>query len=340
MRPWLILVALMAEGQPFERRVLYRSGGDILRGAALSGPTEIVVWGERVRSVSLPNGRVAVLSGSAGPGFGEGGCLIDADRDGDQDVVLHELPAAGRPLGRMVWLERPENKLRLVDTDADFRDCRPATLHGQSGVLLIHRQAQVRFYSPPARGEARWPYRDIYSIYTPSLQGGLSIEDVDADGYPDVLCGNYWIRSPARRDHPWRLFAINNWWEESDSAMLRMARAGDLLMAQRNMALARLAWFEKPPDPTGFWRERRVPADVRFPRALAAARFTGDRPTIVAGENKGPGSRLLLIEPDGSTRTLGESAGFLDAWTLDADRDGKLDIITVGVESIDWWRSR
>ena len=43
-----------------------------------------------------------------------------------------------------------------------------------------------------------WPYREIYSIYTPSQQTGLSMRDIDGDGRIDILCGNYWIQSPER----------------------------------------------------------------------------------------------------------------------------------------------
>ena len=46
------------------------------------------------------------------------------------------------------------------------------------------------------RKASAWPYREIYSIYTPSQQTGLSMRDIDGDGRIDILCGNYWIQKP------------------------------------------------------------------------------------------------------------------------------------------------
>ena len=101
----------------------------------------------------------------------------------------------------------------------------PATVLGRRGVLLVHRRSQVRFYEIPADRSAPWPATEIYSFYTPSNQGGMLLADIDRDGTTDLLCGNYWIKSPDRFELPWRLFAIEPWSEEPDSAMLRLALA-------------------------------------------------------------------------------------------------------------------
>ncbi len=285
-----------------------------VRGAALLR-AGVTAWGDGVVEKPLARGAARTLSRAR---FGEGGCAFDGG------LVLHELPAAGGDLGRMVLLHG--GRIEAIDNEAHFRDCLAVSLFGRRGVLVVHRQAQVRFYE---RRQGRWSYREIYSIYTPSHQGGLLIEDVDSDGRPDILCGNYWIRSPARFDLPWRLFAIGDWWESADSAMLRLVPG--LIAAQRDASPARIAWFDKSADATQFWTERRVVLDppARFVRALAAGPGPGE---VIAGEDAGPGSRLIRIRRSGEASVIGRGEGFLHAWTIGGD------VVTVSRSEIARWR--
>ena len=46
------------------------------------------------------------------------------------------------------------------------------------GVLVVHRGMQLRFYEYPVD----LTYKEIYSFYSRSRQGGLLIADVDGDG--------------------------------------------------------------------------------------------------------------------------------------------------------------
>ena len=82
----------------------------------------------------------------------------------------------------------------VIDDEFDTHDCMEATLFGRKGVLVIQRYMQVRFYERADKSPGR--IREIYSIYTPSQQTGLSLRDIDGDGRVDIVCGNYWIQSP------------------------------------------------------------------------------------------------------------------------------------------------
>ena len=130
-----------------------------------------------------------------GTALREGGCLFDADGDGQPDLVASEP-------GALVWFRFPDGARHVIDTGADSPDIIPAVLLGRRGVLLIHKHAQVRFYEPGRDPAAPWHATDLYSIYTPSWQGGLRLADIDRDGRTDILCGNYWIRSPERWELP------------------------------------------------------------------------------------------------------------------------------------------
>ena len=169
-----------------------------MRGAALDG-TRLLVWGPALAERTLPGGAWRVL---AKGDFREGGCLTDLDRDGIAGLVAQEGPG----LGDLVWRKPPDFALRRIDSQIEMHDCIGATLFGRRGLLMVQRYGQVRFYEPPAKGEAgRWPYREIYSFYTASRQGGLLLADVDGDNLADILSGKTGFaarnRSTSRGDY-------------------------------------------------------------------------------------------------------------------------------------------
>lgn len=321
--------------------------GEQIRGAALAYP-RLYTWGDTLRVWELPGGASSVLDARQPP-FGAGGCLFDAGHGRAGVILLERSP--GAELGRMVWLAPPSWRRREVDSGADFRDCLEATLHGRRGILVLHRSLQIRFYQPAKELGAPWPYREIYSIYTPSRQGGLLTADVDGDGLTDILAGNYWIRSPERFELPWRLFAINLWMETWESAMMRLAltsisggRFPDLVACQTGMAEARLAWFSRPDNPTELWIEHRLDGrlELHSPRALAAGDLDQDgRPEIAVGEASGPGSRLMIFWNRGGgwfePETVATTPGLLELWIADVDGDGAADLIGAGPDGLSWW---
>jgi hypothetical protein len=140
----------------------------------------------------------------------------------------------------LIWLRLSDGKRFVVDTGVDTRDAMAADLLGHHGVLLIHKRQQVRFYDLPSPIKDRWTETELYTIYTPSTEGGLVLADIDGDGLPDLLCGNYWMKSPTAFELPWREFAIDTWNEVEASAMLRLAWNGRArVAAQRARSAAR-----------------------------------------------------------------------------------------------------
>ncbi|MFN7936746.1 MAG: hypothetical protein U0R19_25730 [Bryobacteraceae bacterium] len=199
--------------------------------------------------------------------FGPAGCLADINDDRHPDLVLHRLP------GELIWLEGPRfQTAHIIDTEADFANCLAATLHGRKGILLTHRGLQVRFYSipEPAKITQKWPYHEIYSFYTASYQAGLLLQDINADGLPDILCGNYWIQSPAEFELPWRLYAINTYNDTPEAAHMRLQWInGRLLASQGELELGRVVLFTPPADPTQLWHPEPIAGNLAHPHAAA-----------------------------------------------------------------------
>ncbi len=242
-----------------------------IAGGAVQGG-RLITWGDGLIEWSLPELQPRTLD----PGTFTAGCPFDGG------WILEES-------GRLVWWR--EGRRQTVDTEAAAVDLAPAEIFGRIGFLCVHRGMQVRFYQGPAEPAPRWPYREIYSFYTASEQGGLLVQDVDDDGRPDLICGNYWIQAPAALDLPWRLFAINLFHEHPVSASARVAWwRGKLVWLESKRPDARAVLFTRPADVRRLWTAQtlEIQPPLQFPRAVIAWESE-----VWIGENNGPRSRIV-----------------------------------------------
>ncbi len=292
------------------QRPLAVVAGENMRGAAVRN-NSLYTWGESLLQWNLPGGARHFLSASKNGGFGEGGCV-----DGNGAVFLQDGPVAG-PL---IAVAQNGSRTQL-DRRVEMHDCIATELLGHRGVLITDHYGQVRFY------EAQGVYQEVYSFYTPSRQAGLLLSDIDGDGLKDILCGNYWIRSPKEFNLPWRLFAINTRHQNLESATMRLVlQRNQVLAAQGHTSDGLLLRYTPPSDPTQLWKEEVVASGLHFAHALVLSPFG-----IVAGENSGAGSRLMLLRDDGRLEQIGITNGIHTAFAI-GDR-----ILTVGSESVRWF---
>lgn len=323
------LVSLAVDGEAVEliEHRSVRPGGE-LRGAAFRNQT-LFTWGNQLSAWTVPQLRRKDLRSGD---FQEGGCLVDLDGDGR----LEWAGQRGKGLGELVWMRPPRWRPEQVDSEIDMHDCIEAKLFGRVGILMVNRHMQMRFYHRSG-ATRQWRYREIYSFYTGSQQSGLALTDVDSDGRTDILCGNYWIKSPESFDLPWRLFAINTQHETPLSAMSRfgLLRGGDVWVTQSHMERAKLALYRKPRDPKQLWQA--VPRGDRMElgrlHALAMGPWDGEAgERAFAGEHRGSESRLLWLRPDREPEIVAKGRDFLEAFVV---RAGML--LTVGVDNVTLW---
>ncbi len=187
----------------------------------------------------------------------------------------------------LIWWKT--GKVSRIDTSAAVVDMAEMEIFGRRGLMVIHRGMQLRFYQPPEENQDRWPYSEIYSFYTASEQGGLIQHDVDGDGRPDLICGNYWVQAPASFDLHWQLYAINLFHEHPLAASARLAWVKNrLLWLESKRPNARAVWFTPPADPQKQWIPEPLGLQLHYPRAVLVK---GD--AVWIGENNGVESRVI-----------------------------------------------
>lgn len=262
-----LVLPLFAE-PPNLRRVSAWLAPGLLRGGG-ADPTasgRFFTWGAGAQL--WQNGRSRPIAAAVNE-FDGGGCVTDADADGNVDLILSRRSPSGG-LGELVWLRGPGFIPTVIDRGVEMHDCLPATLFGRSGFLTLHRETQVRFYRFEGKAFA---VQEVYSIYTDSRQAGLAVVDVDADGRPDIIAGNYWVRSPGEFHLSWHIFAIHLHHQTREAARFTYAAWPDLLVgAQRSSASSPVRIFRRPSDPHRLWTEELLPG-VELGRPQAATRF-------------------------------------------------------------------
>jgi hypothetical protein len=267
----------------------------------------IVAWGERV--VEWPLDRPQLREVVARQGdlhFYNGGCALDVDGDGEDEIVvsrgcsrsgadpemlLFEAQAAGA-----LWKEHRIDMLGrgpIAPHDIHpFTAARPDGAPLRGVVVVIDRRV-LAWYEIPADPTLPWLRHEIAELPVKS-QSGLAVGDLAGRGRSDVACGMFWAECPADPSRePWRVRRFGHWEDGGWGGMAKLAIAdmdGDsrqeIVASEAEIPDARLGVFRYDPEqPDAPWKCREIEKGLYCPHSLELADLDGDgRQDIITGE--------------------------------------------------------
>ncbi len=303
------------EPDPFQVRhqVLAQLGGEHIGHAIYrrsAGGARIVAWGDRVLEWPLDGSKAAteVVAATPGMGYSNGGCAVDLDGDGSDEVVVArgegrwgrnpELVWFQEQPGRDTWVEHRVEALPGKPNDSPH-DIAPFSLKLPSGkqlrgmVVLISRR-QLVWYEIPAALTEPWRRHEIATFPGTEEHSGMAIGDVAGRGRPDIVCGMFWAECPAdpTRD-PWTLHRYGSWTDGGWGGMAKHGLADldgdgrlDIVACEAEIPNARLGVFHhagQSGDRT--WEYDEIERGLYCPHSLVVTDLDGDgRPDIIVGE--------------------------------------------------------
>ncbi len=292
--------------------------------------------------------------------------VYDFDRDGDPDI-LGTKGKGSEANSELVWARNdfPRGFTILDNVDDGegrfIQGAAAARLRAGAPISVL-----LSWHAPPGRrlqiltvpadpSRGRWRIAPLFDYGKPTKQ--LDVADIDRDGDLDVLfVGNaafgdlVWLRNDG--GGRWRPFT---WFRGAGNKSHRVV-LGDIdgdgaveaVVGHYREDPGYLAWYDPPSPPTRLWTEHVIAAadQIYGPMSLALADMDGDSDLdVVAGEHRVKdlaSARLWIFENlDGSGRRWKPhlvhqgDEHHQGTHVVDIDRDGDLDILSIG-----WMHSR
>ena len=192
--------------------------------------------------------------------------------------------------------------------------------------------------APPIGLAGLAPGFSQHVINAQSTYCACAVDDVNADGRPDIVCGAYWYEAPGWERHQVReIERIRGRFDGYAHLMLDVDGDGDRDVITVNYRSASLQWFEHPSDLTREWdrhyidlpgpmetgRLHDIDGDGRddiLPNGANFAAWWRAVPESAATGSRGP--RLSFVRQELPPEVKGHGLGFGDI-----DGDGRGDIL-------------
>jgi hypothetical protein len=266
----------------------------------------VVTWGERVVEWPLERPTLReVVARSGEMHYSNGGCALDVDGDGTDEIVVARgrSPSCADP--ELIWLEdagaptweahriAPLGSGPIAPHDiVPFSFVFPDGRKLRGVVLVIDRRVLV-WYEIPPDPKRPWTRHEIVELPLKS-QSGIAVGDVTGNGRPDIVCGTFWAECPhdPTRDR-WLVRRYNTWddggWGGMDKLVLADMNgdgALDIVASEAEIPNARLGiFFRRRNQPDGPWECQEIDKGLYCPHSLVVADLDGDkRADLVVGE--------------------------------------------------------
>lgn len=272
----------------------------------------VVAWGDRIIEMPLaPNARVKeVVSAIPGQRYSNGGCALDVDHDGADEIVVARGPAPGteteNPSLQLLWFDEVsgqeawrEHVLATIPVSSfwqaphDIVPFRTSLGDGITGVAMVIGRQELVWYEVTEVPTAEWIRREIGRLPA-EKQSGMCLGDVGGNSRPDIVCGMFWAECPEDpRTEGWTIrrygdLDANGWGGMAKTAVADLDGNGrsEIIATEAEIPGGRLAIFRRRgaiADQT--WECHVVTDSLYAPHSLVLTDLDGDGVLdIVVGE--------------------------------------------------------
>jgi len=295
---------------------IYRLGIDG-PGIAASG-NRILEWQIKVnapvREVVPPNPN----------SYNNGACALDVNNDSiDEMIVARTVDNSGTDLlwfeevpGQQQWKEHLIGHVANKGGEEGIHDIMPfETKHNDNsvrGVAIVVNRKRLFWFQIPDDISQPWIEHFIadlgeYGAETP--QSGMVLGNIDGNGLPDLVCGNFWAECPANPvTGSWQIHRYSNWDKRSTPVFsevpawvkdepfggMNQLDLGDMdgdgkleiVATDAEIPDARIGVFCRDPENSpGLWKETIIDTGLYCPHSLVVTDVNEDkRPDIITGE--------------------------------------------------------
>lgn len=271
-----------------------------------------VAWGDRIIEMPIaPNAPVReMVATQPDRRFSNGGCALDVDHDGFDEIVVARGPKPGTDAedlafellwydevpGEETWEEHVLATVPMEDVwqaPHDIIPFRTPLGEGITGVALVIGRRQLVWYEAPEVASRPWIRHEI-GVLPAERQSGMCMGDVAGNSRPDLVCGMFWAECPRDpRQDGWTIrrygdFDANGWGGMAKTAVADIGGDGsaDIIVTEAEIPGARLAIFRRRDDqPDGEWQSHVLADDLYAPHSLLLTDIDGDCVLdIVVGE--------------------------------------------------------
>ncbi|MGH7135761.1 MAG: FG-GAP repeat domain-containing protein [Pirellulales bacterium] len=266
----------------------------------------VVAWGERVVEWPLERPELRELVARSGEThYSNGGCALDVDGDGADEIVVARGRSRSCADPELVWLKDDGSSRWASHSIAPLgsgpiapHDIAPFSFVFDDGrellgvVLVIDRRVLV-WYEIPADPNLPWVRHEIAELPVAS-QSGIAVGNLAGNGRPDVVCGTFWAECPRDPSHErWHVRRYSRWEDGGWGGMDKLTLADmngdgslDIVASEAEIPNARLGiFFRRRKEPDSPWECHEIEKGLYCPHSLVVVDLDGDHRTdLVVGE--------------------------------------------------------